>query len=76
MKSNILRMMKTIQEQINSRILVLDGAMCTMIQQYNLSEADIRGDRFKNISGMMKGNNDILCLTRPDVIEEIHRKYL
>ena len=76
MKSNILRMMKTIQEQINSRILVLDGAMGTMIQQYNLSEADFRGERFKNISGMMKGNNDILCLTRPDVIEEIHRKYL
>lgn len=65
-----------IQELINERILVLDGAMGTMIQQYNLTEADFRGDRFKDVPGQMKGNNDLLCLTRPDVIEEIHRKYL
>ena len=62
-----------IQELINERILVLDGAMGTMIQQYNLTEADFRGDRFKDVPGQMKGNNDLLCLTRPDVIEEIHR---
>lgn len=68
--------MPTIQEQINGRILVLDGAMGTMIQRYNLSEADFRGERFKDVPGMMKGNNDLLCLTRPDIIEEIHRKYL
>lgn len=65
-----------IQELINERILILDGAMGTMIQQYNLTEADFRGDRFKDVPGQMKGNNDLLCLTRPDVIEEIHRKYL
>lgn len=64
------------EEEIRKRVLVLDGAMGTMIQQYGLSEADFRGERFKDIPGMMKGNNDILCLTRPDVIEEIHRKYL
>lgn len=64
------------QQLINERILVLDGAMGTMIQQYNLSEADFRGERFKDLSGLLKGNNDMLCLTRPDVIEEIHRKYL
>ena len=55
------------QQLINERILVLDGAMGTMIQQYNLSEADFRGERFKDLSGLLKGNN---------VIEEIHRKYL
>ena len=64
------------QQLINERILVLDGAMGTMIQQYNLSEADFRGERFKDIPGQLKGNNDMLCLTHPDVIEEIHRKYL
>lgn len=64
------------EEEIRKRVLVLDGAMGTMIQQYGLSEADFRGERFKDIPGMMKGNNDILCLIRPDVIEEIHRKYL
>ena len=67
---------KTIQQLIRERILVLDGAMGTMIQQYNLSEADFRGERFKDIPGQLKGNNDLLCLTRPEVIEDIHRKYL
>ena len=64
------------QQLINERILVLDGAMGTMIQQYNLSEADFRGERFKDLPGLLKGNNDKMFLTRPDVIEEIHRKYL
>ena len=67
---------KTIQQLIRERILVLDGAMGTMIQQYNLSEADFRGERFKDIPGQLKGNNDLLCLTRPEVMEDIHRKYL
>ena len=67
---------KTIQQLIRERILVLDGAMGTMIQQYNLSETDFRGERFKDIPGQLKGNNDLLCLTRPEVIEDIHRKYL
>ncbi len=55
---------------------MLDGAMGTMIQRYNLTEADFRGERFKDWKGQLKGNNDMLCLTRPDVIEDIHRKYL
>lgn len=67
---------KTIQQLVRERILVLDGAMGTMIQQYNLSEADFRGTRFKDAKGQLKGNNDLLCLTRPEVIEDIHRKYL
>lgn len=67
---------KQLERLINERILVLDGAMGTMIQRYGLTEADFRGERFKDVSGQMKGNNDLLCLTRPDVIEEIHRKYL
>lgn len=67
---------KTIQQIIKERILVLDGAMGTMIQRYNLTEADFRGERFKDWKGQLKGNNDMLCLTRPDVIEDIHRKYL
>ena len=68
--------MKTIQEQINERILVLDGAMGTLIQQYGLTEEDFRGERFRKVPGMLKGCNDVLCLTRPDVIADIHRKYL
>jgi len=55
---------------------VLDGAMGTMIQQYGLTEEDFRREQFKDVPGLMKGNNDILCLTRPDVIADIHRKYL
>lgn len=69
-------MKKTIPQLISERILILDGAMGTMIQQYNLSEDDFRGDRFAHIPGQMKGNNDLLCLTRPDVIKDIHSKYL
>lgn len=69
-------MKRTIQQVTSERILILDGAMGTMIQQYNLKEEDFRGERFASISGQLKGNNDFLCLTRPDVIREIHRKYL
>ena len=54
----------------------MDGAMGTMIQHYGLTEQDFRGDRFVDVPGLLKGNNDILCLTRPDVIQDIHRKYL
>lgn len=68
--------MKTINELVARRVLVLDGAMGTMIQQYNLSEADFRGNRFTEQSGQMKGNNDLLCLTAPQVVQDIHRKYL
>ncbi len=59
-----------------SRILILDGAMGTMVQRYHLSEADFRGQRFADSPLDLKGNNDLLVLTRPDVIGEIHRQYL
>ncbi len=62
--------------ELKKRILILDGAMGTMIQRYNLSENDFRGNKFKNHSTDLKGNNDILCITRLEVIEEIHREYL
>ena len=68
--------MSTIQELVRERILVLDGALGTMIQKYNLSEEDFRGARFVEKPGQMKGNNDLLCLTAPHVIQDIHRKYL
>lgn len=68
--------MATLKQIINERVLILDGAMGTMIQKYNLSEQDFRSERFAKVSGQLKGNNDLLCLTRPDVIKDIHRKYL
>ena len=69
-------MKRTIQQLVPERILILDGAMGTMIQQYNLREEDFRSERFAHIPGQLKGNNDLLCLTRPDVVQDIHRKYL
>ena len=68
--------MKTIQELVRQHILILDGALGTMIQKYNLTEEEFRGNRFVEQPGQMKGNNDLLCLTAPDVIRDIHRKYL
>ena len=68
--------MKDIREIIKERILVLDGAMGTMLQQYGLGEDDFRGSRFGHIVGQLKGDNDVLCLTRPDVVMDVHRKYL
>jgi 5-methyltetrahydrofolate--homocysteine methyltransferase len=61
---------------IESRILVLDGAMGTMIQSYDLDEAAFRGDRFKDWTHDLRGNNDLLCLTQPEILSEIHRAYL
>ncbi len=66
----------TIEEVIRQRILILDGAMGTMIQAYNLTEDDFRGEEFKQTNGQMKGNNDMLNITRQDVIADIHRRYL
>lgn len=63
-------------EALKDRILVLDGAMGTMIQQYALQEEDFRGTRFASHPQQLKGNNDILVLTRPDIVQEIHEKYL
>jgi len=57
------------------RILILDGSWGVMIQKRGLAEADYRGERFKDHPGQLKGNNDILCLTRPDIIAELHRAY-
>ncbi|MCX7985530.1 MAG: methionine synthase [Bacteroidales bacterium] len=65
-----------IYEEIKKRILILDGAMGTMIQRYQLSEEQYRGERFKNFAYPLKGNNDILCLTQPNIIREIHEQYL
>lgn len=68
--------MPSIHEAIKNRILILDGAMGTMIQRYKLEEADYRGEAFKDHSCDLKGNNDLLCLTQPKYIEEIHTAYL
>ncbi len=65
-----------LKDIIKERVLILDGAMGTMIQKYPLTEQDFRGELLRDVSGVMKGNNDVLNLTRPDVIEDIHRKYL
>ena len=65
--------MKTIQDLVRQRILILDGALGTMIQKYNLTEEEFRGERFVEQSGQMKGNNDLLCLTAPHIIQDIHR---
>lgn len=69
-KSDILRSL------LQKRILILDGAMGTMIQGYKLTEDDFRGTLFKDAKKLLKGNNDLLCLTRPEIIAEVHRKYL
>jgi 5-methyltetrahydrofolate--homocysteine methyltransferase len=65
-----------IEDILKERILILDGAMGTMIQRHTLTEADFRGDKFKDHAYPLKGNNDILSITRPDIIKEIHRQYL
>jgi len=67
--------MSSINEAIKKRILILDGAMGTMLQDYNFSEEDFRGKRFKDYATSLKGNNDLLSLTQPKAIAEIHRKY-
>lgn len=66
----------TLQQLLNERILIIDGAMGTMIQRRKLEEADYRGERFKNWPSDLKGNNDLLCLTQPNIIKEIHLEYL
>ena len=67
--------MKKIEDILKERILILDGAMGTMIQRHKLEEEDFRGDRFKNHSHLLKGNNDLLSITRPDIIKDIHAQY-
>jgi len=65
-----------IKQELEKRILIIDGAMGTMIQQYKLAEEDYRGERFKDWPSDLKGNNDLLSLTQPHIVKEIHKKYL
>lgn len=67
--------MADIKEVLKERILVLDGAMGTMIQRHTLEEEDFRGEKFKNHDHPLKGNNDLLSITRPDIIKDIHAQY-
>lgn len=69
-------MKKELEKILEQRIMILDGAMGTMIQGYNFEEEDYRGERFKDYEILLKGNNDLLSLTQPEAIKEIHRKYL
>ena len=66
---------QALRDALKERVLVLDGAMGTMIQRHELSEADFRGARFENHPSPLQGANDILTLTQPQIIEEIHREY-
>ena len=68
--------MQTLKQLLDQRILILDGAMGTMIQRYGLNEQDFRGSLFPDSAVELKGNNDLLCLTAPHLIDEIHRAYL
>jgi len=63
-------------ELLGQRIAILDGAMGTMVQQHNLHEADYRGERFADWDSELRGNHDLLTLTRPDIIMDIHRAFL
>ena len=65
-----------IKQLLKRRVLILDGAMGTMIQSYGLDEAGYRGDRFRNVDSDLKGNNDILSLTQPEIVKEIHDSFL
>src|SRR6185436_12304075 len=66
----------SIRKDLEKRILVIDGAMGTMIQRHKLQEADYRGERFKNWQSDVKGNNDLLNITQPHIITGIHKEYL
>ena len=71
-----LEIFTTLKSLLNQKILILDGAMGTMIQRHKLQEADYRGERFKDWQCDVKGNNDLLTLTQPQIIREIHTQYL
>ncbi|MBK5273014.1 MAG: homocysteine S-methyltransferase family protein [Bacteroidia bacterium] len=68
--------MENIRDLLNKRILIIDGAMGTMIQHHKLTEADYRGERFKDWPSDLKGNNDLLSITKPEIITDIHKQYL
>jgi 5-methyltetrahydrofolate--homocysteine methyltransferase len=76
MKTPVYTRAQALPEILQNRIAILDGAMGTMIQRFKLSEADYRGERFKDFPKDVKGNNELLSLTRPDVIRDIHEGYL
>jgi 5-methyltetrahydrofolate--homocysteine methyltransferase len=76
MKTPVYTRAQALPEILKNRIAILDGAMGTMIQRFKLSEADYRGERFKDFPKDVKGNNELLSLTRPDVIRDIHEGYL
>ena len=76
MKTPVYTRGQALPEILNTRIAILDGAMGTMIQRFKLSEADYRGERFEDFPKDVKGNNELLSLTRPDVIRDIHEGYL
>jgi 5-methyltetrahydrofolate--homocysteine methyltransferase len=65
-----------IQDHLRERILIIDGAMGTMIQKHKLSEADYRGERFADFGHALQGNNDLLVLTQPQIISDIHKQFL
>ena len=65
-----------LHELLRKRIVIIDGAMGTMIQRYKLDEAAFRGERFKDYPHDLKGHNDLLSITQPQIIQEIHRQYL
>ena len=75
-KATIAARTLQLQQALKERILILDGAMGTMVQTYGLEEGDYRGERFKNVHHDVKGNNDLLVLSKPEVIREIHQAYL
>ena len=66
----------TLKQLLKERILIIDGAMGTMIQTYGLTEEQYRGERFKDIKQLVKGNNDLLVLTQPQIISDIHKAFL
>jgi 5-methyltetrahydrofolate--homocysteine methyltransferase len=76
MKTPVYTRAQALPEILKTRIAILDGAMGTMIQRFKLTEADYRGERFKDFPKDVKGNNELLSLTRPDVIRDIHEGYL
>ncbi len=65
--------LESLQETLKNRIMIIDGAMGTMIQKHKLNEEDFRGEEFKNSDKNLKGDNDLLSLTKPDIILNIHR---
>ena len=74
--NSLINMRQSIKEILKNRILILDGAMGTMVQRYNLKEEDFRGEQFKSHKKDLKGNNDLLSITKPEIIKQIHKEYL